>query len=345
MRLIFLNKRKKIRIILLCLITLMIVLTHILTPKIQRTVLQSDDYIKWVDFSISSEAMVRAMQYDIDSYGTMPKINWIEVLAYLGAKYGGNFSRYRAKDMDYLISELKSGKTIDDLTDSMSHYGYYKEAYSAVLEAYVGEHQVEVFDENSPNKKKFETRYGLQAFSPIAKGFYFRHYDDFGNSRSYGFNRKHLGNDLIASIGTPVIAVESGIIEALGWNQYGGWRIGIRSFDGRRYYYYAHLRKNYPYHKSLFEGKVVKAGDVIGYVGRSGYSTTENVNNIQTPHLHFGIQLIFDESQKEGNNEIWINVYHVVDLLQKNRSEVIKDEETNEYNRLYDIKIVPSLID
>ncbi len=45
------------------------------------------------------------------------------------------------------------------------------------------------------------------------------------------------------SIGTPIVAVESGYIEALGWNQYGGWRVGIRSFDGKRYYYYAHLRK------------------------------------------------------------------------------------------------------
>ena len=31
------------------------------------------------------------------------------------------------------------------------------------------------------------------------------------------------------SIGTPIVAVESGYIEALGWNQYGGWRVGIRS--------------------------------------------------------------------------------------------------------------------
>ena len=27
------------------------------------------------------------------------------------------------------------------------------------------------------------------------------------------------------SIGTPIVAVESGYIEALGWNQYGGWRV------------------------------------------------------------------------------------------------------------------------
>ena len=75
----------------------------------------------------------------------------------------------------------------------------------------------------------------------------------------------------MAATGTPVIAVESGTVEALGWNQYGGWRIGIRSFDKKRYYYYAHLRQNFPYCKSLEVGSVVQAGDVIGYMGRTGY--------------------------------------------------------------------------
>lgn len=65
---------------------------------------------------------------------------------------------------------------------------------------------------------------------------------------------------LYIPIGTPIIAVESGYVEAIGWNQYGGWRIGIRSFDGKRYYYYAHLRQNYPYREQLKEGDVVTAG-------------------------------------------------------------------------------------
>ena len=62
---------------------------------------------------------------------------------------------------------------------------------------------------------------------------------------------------------------------------------------------------------------MVNAGDVIGYVGRTGYSTTENVNNINTSHLHFGLELVFDESQKESDNEIWIDLYAITKLLQK----------------------------
>ncbi len=112
------------------------------------------------------------------------------------------------------------------------------------------------------------------------------------------------------------------MVEALGWNQYGGWRIGIRSADSKRYYYYAHLRKDHPYAAGLSEGDIVNAGDVIGYLGMTGYSRKENVNNIDTPHLHFGIQLIFDESQKDGVNQIWIDLYELTAFLQKNRQSV-----------------------
>lgn len=142
----------------------------------------------------------------------------------------------------------------------------------------------------------------------------------------------------IIFIGTPVVAVESGYVEALGWNQYGGWRIGIRSFDHKRYYYYAHLRQDYPYVKTLKEGSKVTAGDVIGYMGHTGYSTTENVNNIDEVHLHFGMELIFDESQKDGNNEIWISCYDLTRFLMKNQSEVHKIEGTKEWERCYDMK-------
>lgn len=156
------------------------------------------------------------------------------------------------------------------------------------------------------------------------------------HGRDYGYKRKHLGHDMFGNIGTPIIAVESGIVEELGWNRYGGWRIGIRSFDTKRYYYYAHLRKDHPYIEGLTKGQLVKAGDVIGYLGRTGYSLTENVNNIVENHLHFGTQLIFDESQKDGINQIWIDEYAITKLLAKNKSKVQKVTGTKEYTRAYD---------
>lgn len=286
-------------------------------------------FIKYVEFNVPYEALNKAMHIDIDSQDKEVKISWIELLAYLGAKYGGDFKNYKSSDMESIAEKLSAGEKIENITKDMQYYSYYKEAYHAVLDGFLGEYEKTTLNSDGSTSK--ETVYGLKVYSPIAKTFPFSHYDDFGASRTYGYKRQHLGHDLIAATGTPVIAIEDGIVECMGWNQYGGWRIGIRSFDKKRYYYYAHLRQNRPYHCDLKEGMTVKAGDVIGYVGRTGYSLTENTNGIETSHLHLGLELIFDESQKESDNEIWINMYEITKLLQQNQSEVTRVAETKEF--------------
>lgn len=295
------------------------------------------NFIKWVDFNVTSEALNLTAKLDIDSHNKNEEVqyNWIELLAYLACENGGNFKNFRQSHLDALVKKLEDGESISNLTSDMKFYDYYLESYSAVLSGFIGNYSIEVLNEDG--SKSYQEKYGLKAFLPIAKNYGFSHYDDFGNSRSYGFKRTHLGNDLMGSIGTPIIAVESGIVENLGWNQYGGWRIGIRSIDTKRYYYYAHLRKNHPYAEGLEAGMTVKAGDVIGYLGMTGYSIEENVNNINVPHLHFGMQLIFDESQVDSPNEIWIDVYQIIEFLKKNRSEVyMANMETKDYARKYD---------
>jgi murein DD-endopeptidase MepM/ murein hydrolase activator NlpD len=334
----------KVKHIILCeIIALLIFSSAIIKQNIDRNAATyasmydtEKDYIKWVSFDVSSKAMEKTYQYDVKSQSEEVKLNWIELLAYLGAKYGGDFSRFKEKHLIELVEKLTSkAETMETITKDSKYYEYYLEAYTAVLGGMVGSYKIEVADEASPGGKKWEEKYGLKVFLPIAKFYPYSHFDDFGVSRSYGYKRKHLGHDMMGQVGTPVIAVESGYVEALGWNQYGGWRIGIRSFDKKRYYYYAHLRKNFPYNKSLEVGSIVQAGDVIGYLGRTGYSTNENANNIQTSHLHFGLQLIFDESQKESVNEIWIDCYDLIQFLYRNRSETVKDVETKEYHRVY----------
>ena len=296
---------------------------------------QEQEFIKWVDFNVSYEALCDAMEADISSYGTDNHYVWTDLLAYLAAINGNDFSNYNKNKLNTLIQRLSSGESMEAITQDMEYYAYYKETLTAVLGGFIGEFCTQAYADD-PDVPVWERKYGLKAFCPIAKGFGFEHYSDFGNARTYGFSRRHTGHDLFGSIGTPVIAVESGTVEAVGWNQYGGWRIGIRSLDKKRYYYYAHLRKDHPYTPIVEEGASVKAGDVIGYLGMTGYSAEENVNNINVPHLHMGLQLIFDESQKDGVNEIWIDCFNLVRLLQKNSSEAYKDEETGEYVRRYD---------
>lgn len=320
---------------------------------------QEKKYIKWFEFKVSYEVLDKTSKLDIQSHNNHEdvKLNWIELISYLACKYGNDFSRYKSQDLTNLVEKLRSGQTMADLTKDMKNYNYYFEGYDSVLHEFIGDFKQEVKTtvssktntegtssldnstvEQEIPQKQFENKYGIKAFHPVAKNYSYSHYDDFGASRSYGYKRLHFGNDLMGSVGAPIIAVESGVVEAAGWNQYGGWRIGIRSFDKKRYYYYAHLRKDHPYVKNLQIGQTVKAGDVIGYLGMTGYSTKENVNNINVPHLHFGMQLIFDECQKDGNNQIWIDVYQIVEFLRKNKSEVQKDSsDSKDYVRKYDI--------
>lgn len=287
----------------------------------------SKDYIKWMEFDVPYDGMRQAFEYDINSKGA---INWIDLLAYTVSKNWGKYpGNGRSQEMDKAATRLTSGETIESIVAGLQLFPFYREAYGAVLDAMVGEYEVLI------DGDKWERMYGLKAFFPLASGYSFSHFDDFGESRSYGYKRRHLGHDFMARTGTPVISVEDGYVEALGWNRYGGWRVGIRSVDQKRYYYYAHLRKDHPYHKNLSEGSFVKAGDVIGYVGMTGYSEEENVNNISTPHLHFGMQIIFDESQKNGKNQIWIDVYDIINLLAKNKMSVRRDETTRDFERTF----------
>ena len=281
----------------------------------------SADFLKWVDFDIPYESMKYAMEVDIQSFDQEKHLSWIDILSLAACRTGGKCDPDSVRKA---ASDLKEDKSPKEL--SGKYYDYYHEAYSAVLGSFLGSYAIE-------KDGKWVPTYGLKVFSPIAAGYFYTHYDDFGASRSYGFKRKHLGNDMMGNPGTPIVAVEGGTVEALGWNRYGGWRVGIRSHDKKRYYYYAHLKKDTPFAPGLKEGMEVKAGDLIGFLGRTGYSDKENTNNIDVNHLHFGMQLIFDERQKECNSEIWIDVYQINRLLNLHRSSLKKTE--NGWQRLY----------
>ena len=282
------------------------------------------DTIRWVDFNVPVESMKYALDQDIATSVQEKHISWIDTLALAACRTGGACGLSSVKKA---VQELKKDQSPQELLGELyKYYEYYHRAYDAVLGGLVGNYAIQKDGQWVPT-------YGLKAFSPIASGYGYSHCDDIGVGRSFGFRRKHLGNDLMGGLGTPIIAVEGGVIEAMGWNRYGGWRVGIRSFDSRRYYYYAHLQKDTPFAPGLKEGDVVQAGDIIGFMGRTGYSDKENVNNIETVHLHFGMELVFDESQKECNSEIWIDVYDIVQLLNSHRSSIQRTD--GQWKRMY----------
>ena len=294
-----------------CKLALCMLLCLALTGPAQA---EGRDFIKWVDFDLSCEAMSAALEIDQCSHEQEQPLSWIDILALAATRQGSG--RFGSKAVHAAADELRQDDPPSVFLGSQYRYfQYWQQAYGAVLGGLAGSYAVQVDGQWRPS-------YGLKAFSPVAAGYWYAHYDDFGQRRSYGYSRPHLGNDLLGSLGSPICAVEGGVVEALGWNQYGGWRVGIRSHDGLRYWYYAHLRKGHPYAEGLREGDEVQAGQVIGYMGRTGYSTIEDANNIEVVHLHFGLQLIFDESQKDGSGEIWVDVYQLVRLLERHRCTV-----------------------
>lgn len=293
-----------------------IVLILLVCPRLSYAAEPSEDHIKWVDFTLTAPLLRRAAEIDIATYGTEQHVPWIELLAVLAARCGGTFTGKSLKEMESLAQRRKSGESFDDMTTNKKLLAYYREAYDAALGGLLCRYaEYETQDDGTVITTE---KYGICAAGPIARGYSFSDFDDFGVSRDYGYKRRHLGHDMMGSVGTPITAVEAGYVEACGWNQYGGWRVGIRSFDGKRYYYYAHLRRGHPY-CDLYEGKVIAAGEVIGYLGMTGYSAKEDVNNINVPHLHFGLELIFVPEQKDGWNQIWIDVYELVKFLEPYR--------------------------
>lgn len=290
-------------------LALFFVLLTLFFPVFSVFAQAEEKLIRWVDFTVTAQALQEAASLDIAAHEAGESLSWTELLACYAAMHGGSFTAYRPGALRSLAKKAEAKRCpLSDIAQSGGSeklYLYYCRAYDAVLSGMLGEYRTVTFK----NGKEVvgEKQYGVCAAAPIAKGYSVTEYNDFGTARSYGYRRRHLGHDMLGSVGTPICAVESGYVEALGWNQYGGWRIGIRSFDGKRYYYYAHLRKDAPY-EDLYPGKIVNAGEVIGYLGMTGYSAKENVNNIDIPHLHIGLELIFAPEQKDGYCQIWISL-------------------------------------
>jgi murein DD-endopeptidase MepM/ murein hydrolase activator NlpD len=103
--------------------------------------------------------------------------------------------------------------------------------------------------------------------------------DTYGGVRNDVYDGWHHGDDLFAPLGTPVVAVANGRLSLVGWNRLGGWRLWLTDGDGNSFYY-AHLAG---YSRWILTHPNVRAGEVVGFLGRTGDAFTT------APHLHFEI--------------------------------------------------------
>ncbi|MBA3487665.1 MAG: M23 family metallopeptidase [Lysobacter sp.] len=110
--------------------------------------------------------------------------------------------------------------------------------------------------------------------------------DTFKDAR--GSDRVHDAMDILAPHGTPVFAVADGHVEKLFTSKQGGLTLYQFEPSGTYVYYYAHLAA---YAKGMVEGKPLRRGEVIGYVGSTGNA------DVAAPHLHFAVSLLGPEKQ------------------------------------------------
>ncbi len=126
--------------------------------------------------------------------------------------------------------------------------------------------------------------------------------DSWMYDRTYKEDRGHEGTDIMPDKNErgvlPVVSMTDGVVEKKGWLELGGYRIGIRAPHGA-YFYYAHLDS----YSDLETGDEVKAGDVLGFMGDTGYGTDEGTMGKFPVHLHVGIYI------SSAGKEISVNPY------------------------------------
>lgn len=130
--------------------------------------------------------------------------------------------------------------------------------------------------------------------------------------RTYKEDRGHEGTDIMSTENKrgilPVVSMTDGVVQNKGWLELGGYRIGIRSPHGA-YFYYAHLDS----YADIEEGDEIKAGDLLGFMGDTGYGTEEGTRGKFPVHLHLGIYIYDDDK------EISVNPYPALKYLEDKR--------------------------
>lgn len=216
------------------------------------------------------------------NYGEIEEVNFYNYLAAYYAKNEYNLKKYDIENINAFIKSL--------------HW------YDKVKINKIYTEQGKILEQALADAECFPVK-------GITEEFYYE--DSYGADRTYGGNRVHLGTDIMDVQNQrgrlEILSITDGIVANMGWNDKGGWRIGINSPSGN-YFYYAHLDS---YREDLKVGQEVKSGEVLGYMGDTGYSPIPGTTGQFPVHLHLGIMLrdITDE-------EYWINPYYILKYVE-----------------------------
>lgn len=231
--------------------------------------------------SASEEEKMISIQFDDDhwfgvgNYTKNPNPDIISLFDGIGKDGNGDgiASPDQDEDVVYALAMmlLEEGPTKDDIKIALwNHYQRDLTVKSIMNTAKV----FETFNDIHLTERDF----------PVDINYNYSYRNTWGDRRGYGGLRIHEGTDIFADYGTPIHSTTYGVVEMMGWNRFGGWRIGIRDIYNI-YHYYAHMSG---FHEDIEIGTVVQPGDILGSVGSSGYGPPGTSGKFP-PHLHYGM--------------------------------------------------------
>lgn len=211
----------------------------------------------------------------------------------------------------FLSNEYRAHKLSEDALESLKDVQ--NNQRGAWVANYFSKYKIKNKD---PRLKHFNAIWNDIKYFPIPENtrsdeYYVTYEDSWQYERSYGGKRGHEGCDLIASIDVPgiipIISATDGVVTSRGWLEQGGYRIGITSPSGG-YFYYAHLDS----YTDFQVGDNVNAGDILGFMGNSGYGP-EGTKGMFVTHLHFGIYIY------PNNIETSVNPYWILRMIEEKK--------------------------
>ena len=195
------------------------------------------------------EEVVRIYSYDVDFQRKVQPGDSFEILYTGEDESAGDYGKY---EVLYALLTTRG--------ETRKYYRYQS----------TDDNIVDYYDESGKSAKKFLVR------KPVADGHLT---SSFGgrNHPILGYTKMHTGVDWGAPMGTPIFASGNGVIDKIGWEGGYGKYIRIRHANGYETAY-GHMSA---FARGVEQGKKVRQGQVIGYVGSTGLSTGA--------HLHYEI--------------------------------------------------------
>lgn len=207
---------------------------------------------------------------------------------------------YRSIQKMAADAETETDRFTDILTATMLNSDFYPKQIQSDSTSY----QKYKPAEYEQLKNAYQSVWSDLKYFPIpSTEIYFE--NTYGAPRDYGGPRTHEGCDLFGTEKEPgyypVLSITDGVVENIGWLPLGGYRIGIRAPKGG-YFYYAHLDA---YEKDFQTGEEISAGDILGYMGNTGYGG-EGTQGMFPVHLHLGIYIRTSHYEELSVNPYWV---------------------------------------